>query len=187
MAQRRSTRSSGPSIPLDPQENVMNPRRRSDPGARDPGAPGVNRAIMAIASGREDSSGNIHYLYPGDAGYDEARAARRAIIAQDDEARAAQRAVNAQDDAARAAQRAVIAENAAEIGNVVDNNPILGEGDIIMPPAQQSLDALMIRAHAARIHKARELVMNQALKILQSLGDGMNFEHATILTLNLSV
>ena len=45
----------------------------------------------------------------------------------------------------------------------------------------------MARAHAARVHKSREILMTQALKILQSLGDGMNFEHATILTLNLSV
>ena len=126
----------------------MNPRRRSDPGTRNSVAPGVNRAISAIVSSRSDSSGNLHYLYPGDEGYEEAIAARRARIAADD----------------AAAGRANVINNYRIVDDnlIVDNNRILGEGDI--PPAQESLDALMIRAHAARIHKARELVMNQALR-----------------------
>ena len=130
MVERRATRSSGASIPHEPHEDVNYPRRRSDPGARDPAAPGVNRAIMAIASGREDSSGNIHYLYPGDEGYDVAIAAWRARIAADDAAAARER-----DVAGRA-----------------NNNQILGAEDNIPPalPAVESFAALMDRAHAFR-------------------------------------
>ena len=61
-----------------------------------------------------------------------------------------------------AAQRAGIAAEldavAAARENVIDNNRILGEGDII-PPAQASFEALMAKAHASRSHKSRELLM----------------------------
>ena len=123
----------------------MNPRRRSDPGARDPGAPGVNRAI---ASGRSDSSGKAHFLYPGDEGYVEAIAAQRARIAAELDAVAAARE-NVIDNNRILGERGIIPsahENVSGIvdnnlivdnDHIIDNNLILGEGDII-PPAQAS-------------------------------------------------
>ena len=69
---------------------MNNPRRRNSA----PGAPGVNRAILAIASGRSDSSGNAHFLYPGDEGYVEAIAAQRARIAAELDAVAAARGLS---------------------------------------------------------------------------------------------